>query len=140
LPAHRPPPRPGRNTMGLFSRKSKPAPAHPSSRPSTPAAYAPSATPATSEQDEQRILTLGEEMLSRARSHKSGLLSARFYSDKLMNWSMSDQNFKVQLFRFVDCFPALTSPEMIHDHLTDYLTQPGVKLPPGFDLGLKAGG
>src|SRR5690606_8120381 len=66
--------------------------------------------------------------------------SARFYQDKLMDWSMKDKNFKVQLFRFVDAFPALTTPDLVHDHLVDYLTQPGVKPPPGMDLGLKAGG
>jgi RHH-type proline utilization regulon transcriptional repressor/proline dehydrogenase/delta 1-pyrroline-5-carboxylate dehydrogenase len=51
-----------------------------------------------------------------------------------MDWSMKDQDFKVQLFRFVDAFPVLTTPEMVHEHLMDYLTQPGVKLPPGMDL------
>lgn len=125
--------------MGLFSRKDKVSAPHvqaPAPRP----APAPAAAPAPSDADEARILAIGEEMLSRARSHKTGVLSAKFYSDKLMNWSMSDHNFKVQLFRFVDAFPALTTPEMIHEHLADYLSQPGVKLPPGFDLGLKAGG
>ncbi len=79
-------------------------------------------------------------MLDRARKHKSGLLSARFYSDKLMEWSMQDQAFKVQLFRFVDAFPMLKSPEDIFEHLQDYLSQPGVKVPAAIDLGLKAGG
>ena len=34
----------------------------------------------------------------------------------------------------------LTTPEMVHEHLMDYLTQPGVKLPAGMDVGLKMGG
>jgi RHH-type proline utilization regulon transcriptional repressor/proline dehydrogenase/delta 1-pyrroline-5-carboxylate dehydrogenase len=68
------------------------------------------------------------------------VLSAKFYSDALMNWSMKDQAFKVQLFRFVDAYPALASSQDIHEHLVDYLTQPGVKLPPGMELGIKAGG
>ncbi|MFN0131590.1 MAG: proline dehydrogenase family protein [Phycisphaerales bacterium] len=89
---------------------------------------------------EPRIRALGLDLLQRARGHKVGLLSARFYSDKLMDWSMRDQQFKVQLFRFVDAFPTLTTPEAVHDHLVDYLTQPGVKLPPGLDFGLKMGG
>src|SRR5690606_23404730 len=55
-------------------------------------------------------------------------------------WSMKDQGFKVQLFRFVDAFPALRTPDMVHEHLVDYLTQPGVNPPPGMDLGLRAGG
>jgi len=89
---------------------------------------------------ELRILELGSEMLDIARTHKSGMLSKQFYQDKIMDWSMKDHNFKVQMFRFVDAFPALTTPDMVHDHLVDYMTQPGVKAPPGMDLALKAGG
>ena len=75
-----------------------------------------------------------------ARRHKAGVLNARFYQDKLMDWSMKDHDFKVQLFRFVDTYPVLTTPQMVHEHLADYLSQPGVELPPGMDLGLRAGG
>lgn len=89
---------------------------------------------------EARIQEIGRDMLARARGGKAGMLSGKFWSDKLMNWSMKDQAFKVQLFRFVDAYPTLTTPEMVHEHLTDYLTQPGVTLPAGLDLGLKAGG
>jgi len=89
---------------------------------------------------EPRIFAIGEEMLRVARNHKAGLLSSKFYSDKMMDWAMQDEEFKVQLFRFVDAFPVLTTPEMVHDHLVDYLTQPGVKLPAGMDVGLKMGG
>ncbi len=89
---------------------------------------------------EPRIREIGSDMLGRARAHKAGVLSAQFYSDKLMNWSMKDQNFKVQLFRFVDAFPMLRSSDDIYDHLTDYLFQPGVKLPPGMETMLRAGG
>jgi len=89
---------------------------------------------------EARTTEIGRDLLDRARSNKAGLLSARFYSDKLMDWSMKDHDFKVQLFRFVDAFPVLTTPELVHEHLVDYLTQPGVRTPPGMDLALRAGG
>jgi len=92
------------------------------------------------ERRESRIAEIGAEMLERARANKSGLLSRAFWSDKLMDWTMKDQNFKVQLFRFVDCFPMLKTPEAIHEHLTDYMSQPGVTMPPGLNLGLAAGG
>jgi RHH-type proline utilization regulon transcriptional repressor/proline dehydrogenase/delta 1-pyrroline-5-carboxylate dehydrogenase len=83
---------------------------------------------------------IGTELLDAARSHKAGMLSAQFWSDKLMSWSMKDPGFKVQLFRFVDAFPTLTTPQQVHEHLVDYLSQPGVELPPGMALGMKAGG
>ncbi|RMH14096.1 MAG: aldehyde dehydrogenase family protein [Planctomycetota bacterium] len=114
--------------MAIFTRKSKLA------DNTEPRASA------TSSADEQRIIEIGREMLERARKHKAGLLSAKFYQDKLLDWSMKDHEFKVQLFRFVDAFPVLTTPEMVHDHLVDYLSQPGVKPPPGLDFGLKMGG
>jgi len=120
--------------MALFSRKSAVKP-----RPTTVVVDAPTGG-AGSVSTEARVLALGSEMLDRARKHSSGILSSKFYSEKLMEWSMKDQDFKVQMFRFVDAFPVLTTPEMIHDHLTDYLTQPGVKVPAALELGLKAGG
>ncbi|MCA9286642.1 MAG: proline dehydrogenase family protein, partial [Phycisphaerales bacterium] len=89
---------------------------------------------------EQRIRAIGVAFLDAARRNKAGMLSTQFWSDKLMDWSMKDEAFKVQLFRFVDAFPMLRTPEQVHEHLVDYLTQPGVTPPPGLDLGLKMGG
>ena len=96
--------------------------------------------PASDDPFEARVFELGRAFLDEARAHKSGPLSKRFWNDRLMDWSMRDEAFKVQLFRFVDAFPTLTSPESIYEHLTDFLGQPGVKAPPGMALGLKAGG
>ncbi len=129
--------------MALFTRKTKPSSAHaaPAARVAPPAPAArPTVVSDSSPEREQAIMTIGSHMLALAKGQKAGLLSARFYQDKLMDWSMKDHQFKVQLFRFVDAFPTLTTPEMVHEHLTDYLTQPGVKAPPFMDLGLKAGG
>lgn len=90
-------------------------------------------------ESEQRIREIGQDLLQRARGHKAGLLSAQFYSDALMNWSMKDPAFKVQLFRFVDCFPVLRTADDIFDHLQDYLSQPGVTVPKPIAAALTAG-
>ena len=89
---------------------------------------------------EQQTLERSREFLDMARSNRSNMLNAGFWSDKLMDWSMKDEAFKVQLFRFVDAFPMLRTPDQVHTHLVDYLSQPGVTPPPGFELGVKAGG
>ena len=131
--------------MAFFSRtKTPPAPSIPASPVSIPTQVVaddpgretPPADPAV----ERRILDIGAEYLELARGGKAGLLNAAFWSDKLMDWAMQDEAFKVQLFRFVDAFPMLRTPEQIHDHLVDYLSQPGVTPPPGMDLAVKAGG
>lgn len=89
---------------------------------------------------ERRATEIGQELLDATARHRSGILSAKFWQDQLMDWAMKDDAFKVQLFRYVDVFPMLTTPEMVHGYLVDYLSQPGVTLPPGMGLGLKAGG
>ena len=88
---------------------------------------------------EDRIKAKGHELLSEMNSIGSGMLTTAFWSDKLMDWAMQDDGFKVQLFRFIDTFPTLRTPEQVHTHLADYLSQPGVTLPPGLGLGLGAG-
>jgi len=110
-------------------RKGNPVSDNP--KPSPPAAGSTDAEELTGE--------IGRQLLRAARKKRAGLLSAKFWSDQLMNWAMRDPAFKVQLFRFVDVFPMLTSPRMVHDYLLDYLSQPGVTLPSGMALGLKAG-
>src|SRR5690349_4774623 len=123
-----------RDPMALFSRKPK-TPV----TPPTPVVVPAKAGAAPPGSRESRIFELGSDMLRRARAHKSGLLSAKFYSDALMEWSMKDPNFKVQMFRFVDAFPMLRTSEDIYEHLEDYLSQPGVTVPGVIAGALKAG-
>ncbi|MCH2140953.1 MAG: proline dehydrogenase family protein [Phycisphaerales bacterium] len=118
--------------MSLFARKTRSPRGTETTRPAKPSPLG-----ADVEAD---VLRIGESLIQAADKHQKGLLSASFWSDKLMDWAMKDEAFKVQLFRFVDCFPALKRKEDVHVHLEDYLTQPGVSLPPGLGLGLKAGG
>ena len=127
--------------MAWFGRKSSPssAPAAPSA-PVSKAAGVNGSHGVPASGDEAMIAQHGGEMLKRARGHKSGVLSAAFYSDALMTWSMKDENFKVQLFRFVDAFPVLKNTDDIYDHLQDYLTQPGVTVPGVIAGAMKVGG
>ncbi|MEO0512901.1 MAG: proline dehydrogenase family protein [Planctomycetota bacterium] len=121
--------------MPLFRKK---PPVAPAPQPLGPGIARAPATDASDPALEPEVQRLGRELLDASRLHRSGLLSAKFYSDKLMTWSMQDHEFKVNLFRFVDVFPALRSKEQVHEHLVDYLTQPGVNLPAGMGTGLRA--
>ncbi len=88
---------------------------------------------------ESRTREIGRELLADVRQRRDEVFSRRFWSDRFMQRAMQDDAFKVQLFRFVDVFPALRSPEAVYDCLVEYLSQPGVTLPPGMEIGLKAG-
>jgi RHH-type proline utilization regulon transcriptional repressor/proline dehydrogenase/delta 1-pyrroline-5-carboxylate dehydrogenase len=140
--------------MGLFSKRSQPAqvqtvvvarqPAADAAPNSSngPASITSSPASSTTRQDplEPATRAVGEQLLALARGHKSGLLSSKFYSDWLMEWSMKDPNFKVQMFRFVDAFPVLRTTDDTFDLLKEYLSQPGVTVPGPIAAGIKAGG
>ncbi len=89
---------------------------------------------------ERRTQEIGRGLLASARSEHGGLFSTRFWSDLLMDWSLKDPRFKVQMFRFVDAYPSLQSAEAVRDCLIDYMSLPGVTIPPGMGLVLRASG
>ncbi|HTL17503.1 MAG TPA: proline dehydrogenase family protein, partial [Patescibacteria group bacterium] len=68
------------------------------------------------------------------------LFSKKGFYGALMEWSMRDEQFKTQLFRFVDVLPTLSSSAEISRHLNEYLGEEQVKLSPALRLGLKAAG
>jgi RHH-type proline utilization regulon transcriptional repressor/proline dehydrogenase/delta 1-pyrroline-5-carboxylate dehydrogenase len=68
------------------------------------------------------------------------LFSKKGFYGTLMEWSMRDEKFKTQLFRFVDVLPTLTSSGEVARHLKEYLGEDQVKLSPALRVGLKAAG
>ncbi|MBC8141124.1 MAG: proline dehydrogenase family protein, partial [Armatimonadetes bacterium] len=83
----------------------------------------------------------GQILLAALRREERKIASPTdaFY-DAVMALTTADDKLKVELFRFVDALPALKSDESVARHLEEYLLQPGVTLPPGFDRLLKAAG
>lgn len=53
-----------------------------------------------------------------------------------MDWSMKDEHLKVQLFRFVDVLPMLTTNDLVVQHLKQYLGQASHALPWFLKFGL----
>src|ERR1041384_428639 len=85
---------------------------------------------------ESRTQEIGRELLAACRANRGSTL----WSEKLISWALSDERFKTELFRFVDVFPVLKTPEAIHRHLIEYVQEPGVQLPTGMSIAIKAGG
>jgi RHH-type proline utilization regulon transcriptional repressor/proline dehydrogenase/delta 1-pyrroline-5-carboxylate dehydrogenase len=55
-----------------------------------------------------------------------------------MDWAMRDEHFKIQLFRFIDVLPSLSSSADIARHLEEYLGEGQVHLSPALRLAVKA--
>src|SRR5437773_2194365 len=78
----------------------------------------------------------GREIFGRLGRSGPVLFSPRWWDDRLMEWSMSAQDVKVQLFRFVDVLPMLKTPADIVRHLREYFAEAD-DAPGWVRLGLK---
>src|SRR5438874_645077 len=80
----------------------------------------------------EKIFALADEAKQPSIFSKKGLYGA------LMEWSMADEHFKTQLFRFVDVLPTLASSSEVARHLREYLDNDQVKLSPALRAALFA--
>ncbi len=78
---------------------------------------------------EDRILSLGREIFARLDRGGPLPLTRTWLNDQLMNFSMSNESLKVQLFRFVDTLPYLNDPDDLAKHLREYLSEAKADLP-----------
>ncbi|QDG53725.1 L-glutamate gamma-semialdehyde dehydrogenase [Persicimonas caeni] len=85
---------------------------------------------------EKQIKKLGEEIFSRMKGEKPSVFKKDWWSGKMMDWSMKDEAFKVEMFRFVDVFPTLKDHVQVAEHLQEYFCRPGQDFPSSFQWGL----
>ncbi len=93
-------------------------------------------------QDNQtKIMNLGEEILKKMEGQsKASLFSKDFWYGSIMEWSMKNEKFKTNMFRFVDVLPALKSGDDVATHLKEYFSEGGkTELPAVFNVGLGLG-
>ena len=108
--------------------------------PTAAPAVVPTSAPPRSVDVESRSLQIGNELLGDVRAGRNGILSSGFWSNQLLNLAWENPALKVQLFRFVDVFPMLTTPDQVYDYLSDYLRQPAVNVPWTIAAGLRVAG
>src|SRR6266480_4519893 len=73
--------------------------------------------------------SFGTEIFARLDHSGPFLFSPRWWDDRLMEWTMSQKDVKVQLFRFVDVLPLLKTPPTIVRHLREYFAEAGEGVP-----------
>lgn len=89
---------------------------------------------------QSQIVARGEEILKRMESQsKASIFSKDFWYGSIMEWSMKNEKFKTNMFRFVDVLPAINSGDEVARHLKEYFSEDGGKLPPVFNVGLGLG-
>lgn len=85
---------------------------------------------------EQKIVSKGKEIFSQMGDSSAGIFNKDWWYGRIMDWSMQNEKFKVQMFRFVDVLPYLNSSEEVTRHLKEYFASAGQELPSVFGWGL----
>ena len=81
---------------------------------------------------EAKTQEIAKQLLAATRENRSFFAQMRDqmrWDDKLLAWAMGNPGLRVQLFRFIDCLPALRSKPEIARHLQEYLGDESVELP-----------
>ncbi len=67
-----------------------------------------------------RIIGRGKEFFGSISGEKPSLFNKGAWMGKAMDWSMQNEQFKIQMFRFVDVFPSLTTSRLLTEHIREY--------------------
>lgn len=85
---------------------------------------------------EKHIVKLGREIFDRMKGQTPSVFDKDWWSGKVMDFSMKDEAFKVEMFRFVDVFPTLKDHVQVAEHLQEYFCRPEQDFPATFQWGL----
>ncbi len=91
------------------------------------------------DQIQTRILTRGREFFAALGNETPSIFKKNYWTGKVMDWSMSHEDFKVQLFRFIDVLPCLTTEEMLNEHIQEYFAR-NENVPAVLKFGAKSAG
>jgi len=86
---------------------------------------------------EERIRQTGLKLYALAAADQPSLFKKDYWTGKIMDWSMKNEAFKKEMFRFVDVFPCLKHPESIARHIQEYFCRPDQDFPKSMQWGLK---
>ncbi len=85
------------------------------------------------------IKAKGEAIFNMMESEGQSIFNKDWWYGRIMEWSMKNDQFKTQMFRFVDVLPYLKSGSEVARHLKEYFAESGGDLPSVFNFGLGLG-
>ena len=87
---------------------------------------------------ESDIRDIGRQIFDGMKGQKPSVFNKDWWSGKVMELSMKDEAFKVEMFRFVDVFPTLKDHVQVAEHIREYFCRPEQNFPAAFQFGLSA--
>jgi RHH-type proline utilization regulon transcriptional repressor/proline dehydrogenase/delta 1-pyrroline-5-carboxylate dehydrogenase len=89
---------------------------------------------------EALIEAQGKDFFAIISGEAPSIFDKGWWTGKLMDWCMRNENFKVQLFRFVDALPYLTTAESLSRHIEEYFAKQDHDIPAALKWGAKGAG
>lgn len=89
---------------------------------------------------ERRIVDRGKSFFEAISGEAPSIFNKGWWTGKVMDWSMKDEDFKVSLFRFVDVLPCLYTSDSLNRHIKEYFAADSGDVPAVMKLGLKGAG
>ena len=76
-----------------------------------------------------RILSRGREFFASISGESPSVFNKGWWTGKVMDWAMKNEDFKVQMFRFVDVLPYLNTSESLSRHIEEYFAGDDSNIP-----------
>jgi len=83
-----------------------------------------------------RCLEIGKEIFERAHAAEPGPWRQAWWAQQANDYLLAHERLKIQLFRFIDCLPALRTKADVARHLKEYLLCEGMDIPRSLRLAL----
>lgn len=88
----------------------------------------------------EQIISRGKEFFTSISGEAPSIFNKGWWTGKVMDWSMRNEDFKVKLFRFVDVMPYLQTSDSLTRHIEEYFASDDGELPSVMKFGLKGAG
>ena len=76
-----------------------------------------------------RIIARGREFFASISGESPSVFNKGWWTGKVMDWAMKNEDFKVQMFRFVDVLPYLNTSESLSRHIEEYFATDDANIP-----------
>ncbi len=78
---------------------------------------------------DEKIVLRGKEFFQSIAGEAPSIFNKGWWTGKVMDWAMKNEDFKVQMFRFVDVLPYLTTSESLSRHIEEYFGDKDANIP-----------
>ncbi len=89
---------------------------------------------------DQKITRRSKEFLTSIRGEAPSVFNKNYWTGKVMDWCMRNDQFKVQMFRFVDVLPYLNTSSSLTRHIKEYFASGSEDIPSILKWGARGAG